>query len=169
MSDLAIRPVREDELAEVLQVWEEAEVTPPSVTDSIEGLTRLAHEPGAVLLVGIIDGRIVGSVIGGWDGWRGNIYRLAFTPKYRRRSIARQLVAKISSALFDKGTHRLSALVEHEHPWAIGFWDSLKDLGYQRDLKFVRYIIDRPGVKCGSPKPNPRARKRGTSPGRLVS
>jgi ribosomal protein S18 acetylase RimI-like enzyme len=64
------------------------------------------------------------------------------TPKYRRRGIARRLVAEISSALFAKGAERLSALVEHEHPWAIKFWDSLRDLDYERDPKFVRYIAD---------------------------
>ena len=147
-SDIAIRPVRGNELAAVLRLWEEADVTPPSVTDSIEGLTRLIQEPGAVLLVAAIDGRIIGSVIGGWDGWRGNIYRLAVTPEYRRRGVARQLVEEISSALFDKGADRLSALVEHEHPWAIGFWESLRDLGYENDPRFARYIADRGGANA---------------------
>ena len=147
-SDIAIRPVRGNELAAVLRLWEEADVTPPSVTDSIEGLTRLIQEPGAVLLVAAIDGRIIGSVIGGWDGWRGNIYRLAVTPEYRRRGVARQLVEEISSALFDKGADRLSALVEHEHPWAIGFWESLRYLGYENDPRFARYIVDRGGANA---------------------
>lgn len=122
--------------------WQEADVTPPGVTDSTEGLTRLTNEPGGILLVATIDGRIIGSVIGGWDGWRGNIYRLAVTPAYRRRGIARRLVAEISSALFAKGAERVSALVEHEHPWAIDFWQSLQDLGYEHDPRFARYIAD---------------------------
>jgi ribosomal protein S18 acetylase RimI-like enzyme len=138
-----LRPPREDELSAVLRLWKDANVTPASVTDSIEGLTRLIREPAALLLVAIIDARIVGSVIGGWDGWRGNIYRLAVTPEYRRRGIARRLVEEISSALFAKGAERLSALVEHDHPWAIGFWESLRDLGYEHDPQFVRYIADR--------------------------
>ena len=116
-----IRPARGDELAAVLRLWQKSGVTPPSVTDSIDGLTRLISEPGGILLVAIIDGQIVGSVIGGWDGWRGNIYRLAVTPEYRRRGIARRLVAEISSALIGKGAARLSALVEREHRCAIDF------------------------------------------------
>jgi ribosomal protein S18 acetylase RimI-like enzyme len=139
---IAIRPVRENELLAVLRLWREADVTPPSVTDSVEGLNGLIQEPGAVLLVATIEGRIVGSVIGGWDGWRGNIYRLAVTPEYRRMGIARQLVKEISRLLLDKGARRLSALVEHEHPWAIDFWESLGDLGYKRDSRFARYIAD---------------------------
>ena len=142
-SEIVIRPVREDELAAVLRLWRAAGVTPPSTSDSVEGLSRLIREPAASLLVATIDNQIVGSVIGGWDGWRGNIYRLAVTPELRRKGIARRLVAEISRELFAKGAARLSALVEHEHLWAMDFWDSLSDLGYQRDPKFARYIADR--------------------------
>jgi len=142
-SDIVIRLADHDDLPAVLRLWQEAEVTPPGPTDSLEGLTRLIHNPGGVLLVAMIDGRIVGSVIGGWDGWRGNIYRLAVTPASQRRGIARELVAAVSRALFAKGAERISALVEHEHAWATGFWDSLDSLGYHSDPKFVRYIADR--------------------------
>ena len=142
-SQLVIRPVHDDELAAVLRVWDAAGVTPPGVSDSIEGLTRLIREPAALLLVAIIGDQIVGSVIGGWDGWRGNIYRLVVTPEHRRKGIARRLVTEISGKLFAKGATRLSALVEHEHQWAMDFWDSVSDLGYERDPKFARYIVDR--------------------------
>jgi len=141
--EVLIRRVRDDELDTVLKMWGEAGVTPPSVSDSIEGLTRLISEPAGLLLVATIDNQIVGSVIGGWDGWRGNIYRLAVAPEYRRKGIARQLVAEVSRALLDKGANRISALVEHEHQWAMDFWDSISDLGYELDPKFARYIADR--------------------------
>ena len=143
MSHVTIRPARENEIPAILSLWRNAGVTPPSVTDSVRGLTLLMREPAALLLVSIVDGQIAGSVIGGWDGWRGNIYRLAVDPDHRRRGIARRLVQEISRALFEKGAERLSALVEYEHPWAIDFWNSMSDLGYQRDLQFVRYITDR--------------------------
>jgi ribosomal protein S18 acetylase RimI-like enzyme len=143
MSPELIRPVLAEELPAVLSFWTEAEVTPPSVTDSIEGLTNLMRQSAALLLVATIDGKIVGSVIGGWDGWRGNIYRLAVAPALRRKGIARRLVREISTALFERGAQRLSALVEHEHPWAMEFWSSVRDLGYVPDPKFTRFIADR--------------------------
>lgn len=142
-TDIAIRLAGYDDLPAVLRLWQEAEVTPPGPTDSLEGLTRLIHDPGGILLVATLGGRIVGSVIGGWDGWRGNIYRLAVKTAYRRRGIARELIAEISGALFARGAERISAMVEHEHAWATGFWDSLDGLGYHRDPKFIRYIADR--------------------------
>lgn len=143
MSPEVIRPVLTEELPAVLSFWKEAGVTPPSVTDSIEGLTNLMRQPAALLLIATIDGKIVGSVIGGWDGWRGNIYRLAVAPALRRKGVARRLVREISTALFERGARRLSALVEHEHPWAMEFWSSVHDLGYVRDPRFTRFIADR--------------------------
>ena len=143
MSPEVIRPVLTEELPAVLSFWKETEVTPPSVTDSIEGLTILMRQPAALLLVATIDGKIVGSVIGGWDGWRGNIYRLAVAPAHRRKGIARRLVAEIGKALFERGAQRLSALVEHEHPWAMEFWRAVRDLGYAHDPTFTRFVADR--------------------------
>ena len=142
-TQVLIRRVRESELAAVLQMWQAAGVTPPSVSDSIEGLTRLVREPAALLLVATIEDQIVGTVIGGWDGWRGNIYRLAVIPAHRRKGIARRLVVEITTKLFAMGATTLSALVEHEHQSALNFWDSITDLGYKQDPRFVRFLVDR--------------------------
>ena len=103
----------------------------------------MIREPVALLLVATIDDAIVGSVIAGWDAWLENIYRFAVAPEHRRKGIARRLVAEITRELFAKGATRLLALVEHEHQWAIDFWDSMTELGYEQDPKFARYIVDR--------------------------
>jgi ribosomal protein S18 acetylase RimI-like enzyme len=142
VAEATIRTARKDDLSAVLELWREAEAT-PSLTDSLDGLNALMREASATLLVAIADGRIVGSIIGGWDGWRGNIYRLAVAPAHRRKGIARDLVREINRALFAKGAHRISALVEHEHAWAVNFWDSMRDLGYERDPRLIRYIASR--------------------------
>jgi len=52
---------------------------------------------GALLLVATVNGRIVGSVIDGWDGWRGHIYRLAGAPEHWRKGVARRLIVEISA------------------------------------------------------------------------
>jgi ribosomal protein S18 acetylase RimI-like enzyme len=86
------------------------------------------------------EGRIVGSVIGTFDGWRANIYRLAVHPEKRRRGLARALVAAVEGRLRERGARRLSALVHQDHPWAVGFWQAVgyvvtPDLG-----RFVRNL-----------------------------
>lgn len=100
------------------------------------------HSSDAVLLIAAINDRIVGSVIGGWDGWRRNVYRLAVLPEARRQGIARQLVQEVSRFLFDNGAQRLSAMVEHEHPWAMNFWNSMQELGFEHDPRFAKFIKD---------------------------
>src|SRR5438552_6164734 len=89
---VAIRPCRAEECEAVLALWRRAGAI-PSPTDTLEELLRLVRsEHGDGFLVAIQEGAIVGSVIGGWDGWRGNIYRLAVAPEARRRGLARRLV-----------------------------------------------------------------------------
>ena len=56
-------------------------------------------ENNADVLVAEVDVRVVGSIVGGFDGWRGNIYRLAVHPRFRRRGVARALVVEIESRL----------------------------------------------------------------------
>ena len=140
MADAArIRPARVDEIEQILAVWREADAT-TSPTDTREEVTKLLREPAAALLVAEADGRLVGTVIGGWDGWRGNIYRLAVSPAYRRRGLARALVAEADRLLHQMGARRISALVERDHPWATDFWDSLAASGYRHDERMRRYI-----------------------------
>ena len=64
----------------------------PEVRDTLEEVSHLVREHADALLVAIRQGSIVGSIIGGWDGWRGNIYRLAVAPEARRAGLARRLV-----------------------------------------------------------------------------
>jgi ribosomal protein S18 acetylase RimI-like enzyme len=139
MADAVIRPARSEEVEQVLGLWREAETT-PSITDTREEVLKLLAEPAAVLLVAEADGRLVGTVIGGWDGWRGNIYRLAVAPGYRRRGLARLLVAEADRSLHRLGARRITALVEGDHPWATDFWDSLATSGYRYDEGMRRYV-----------------------------
>ena len=68
-----------DDVAAVLELWRAADAE-PTHTDDTASLRRLiAHQPGA-LIVAEAGPRIVGTVIAGWDGWRGSVYRLVVTP-----------------------------------------------------------------------------------------
>jgi ribosomal protein S18 acetylase RimI-like enzyme len=136
---IQIRPCRFEECSAVLALWERAG-TIPSPTDTLEALQRLIRDGGDGFLVAVQDGAVVGSVIGGWDGWRGNIYRLAVAPDVRRRGLARRLVREAQRALRTKGATRLSALVERHERHAVGFWDALADDGWRRDERMLRYV-----------------------------
>src|SRR5262249_8211774 len=102
-----------------------------------EALRRVLADRRAYVLVTGADGELIGSVIGTVDGWRGHVYPLAGPPQYRRRGIARALIAGLGTALVAQGAERMDALVEEEHPLAVSFWDSS---GYQLTPQIVRYV-----------------------------
>ena len=136
---VAIRRGRQEDIGRVLELWTRADGT-PKPTDTPEGLGQLLSGPQAILLLAEADGRVIGTVIGGWDGWRGNIYRLAVLPEYRRRGVASALMREVDTALAGLGAKRITALVEQDHPWAVGFWNAFERAGYRRDPTMTRYV-----------------------------
>src|SRR5437764_7861766 len=116
----SIRRARADESTEILELWKHADAT-PSLTDNAEEIARAIGDPGAIFLVATEGDQIAGSIIAGWDGWRGNIYRLAVAPEYRRRRLAMSLTSAAIDALRERGARRITALVEHAHPDAVAF------------------------------------------------
>src|SRR2546422_8804607 len=107
---VAIRPCRAEECEAVLTLWRRAGAI-PSPTDTLEELLRLVRsEHGDGFLVAVRDGMLIGSGIGGWDGGRGNIYRLAVGRGARGRRPARGPVPGAPSGLWRKGARRRWAL-----------------------------------------------------------
>lgn len=133
---LSIRACRLEDIQSVLELWRQADAT-PGVTDTADDLRRAVTDSPAHVLVAEAGGRIVGSIIGTFDGWRGNIYRLAVHPDYRRQGVARALVAAVEGRLARQGAKRNTALVEGDHPWAMAFWEAV---GYRVDERIVRRV-----------------------------
>jgi len=138
-----IRVCEASDCADVLRLWKAADAT-PSLTDTLDEVQRTVADPSAIFLIATdTDGHLVGSVIGGWDGWRGNIYRLAVAPEARRQGLAAALVREVSDRLErEKGAKRVTALVEKAHADAVGFWESdgKSHHGFSLDARMVRYI-----------------------------
>jgi ribosomal protein S18 acetylase RimI-like enzyme len=122
----------------VLRFWKEAGTVPTS-TDTAEALrTRLRRDPQLFVLA-ICGERLVGSLLGGWDGWRGNLYRLAVLPEFRLRGIAAHLVKTVEQRLAALGAVRVYALaVKPEvEPAATAFWETV---GYEINPRVVPYV-----------------------------
>jgi ribosomal protein S18 acetylase RimI-like enzyme len=132
---MTVRECRADEVDEVLAVWRAAG-SPPSVTDSAENVGAIVAGDHAWLLVAEEEGRIAGTLIAAWDGWRGNLYRLAVLPECRRRGIARALVAAGEDHLRAAGARRLAAIVLQGSAEAAGFWTAA---GYERQVEAGRF------------------------------
>ena len=130
-----IRECRSEEAKALLALWHAAG-TSPSITDTITDI-RGTIESTAFVLVAEADQRIVGSLIAAFDGWRGNMYRIAVHPDYRRRGIGRALVEEGERCLTKQGAKRITALVEEKYPWATAFWSSV---GYEIEPGIIRFF-----------------------------
>jgi ribosomal protein S18 acetylase RimI-like enzyme len=137
---MRIRPSGPDDVVAVLDVWRRAEAE-PSVTDDADSVRRLVAHDSHALLVAEVDGEIVGTLIAAWDGWRGNLYRLAVVPEHRRRGIARALVAHGEREMERRGAIRLTAIVVEDHDGATGFWDAAGYTRQSRRLRFVKNVL----------------------------
>ena len=96
-------------------------------------------------------GRMVGTLIAAWDGWRGNMYRLAVVPDVRRRGIATALVGEGERRLRARRCRRISALVVDTDVHAVDFWT---DVGY------VPYPMERYVRTIGAPGSDPAGGRR---------
>ncbi len=130
----SIRNCRPEEATALLALWRAAG-TSPSITDTVADVHRAITRADAVL-VAEADRQIVGSLIAAFDGWRGNMYRLAVHPDYRRCGIARTLVGEAEQRLAHLGAKRITALVEEKYPWATAFWSKI---GYDVEPGIRRY------------------------------
>ena len=137
--EIILRRCLEDDVESVLELWRAAEAS-ASVTDTSQDLLRTINSGASSVILAEGGSNIIGSIIASFDGWRGNIYRLAVHPDHRRRGIARRLVSEAESWLKDQGARRVGAVVEQDHPWATGFWDSTEFVLEPLDLRYVRTL-----------------------------
>jgi ribosomal protein S18 acetylase RimI-like enzyme/purine-nucleoside phosphorylase len=131
-----IRDAGAADVEAILALWRLAG-TSVSVTDTPADLRRSITDSPAVVLVAEREGYIVGSVVGGFDGWRGNVYRLAVHPEKRRQGVARRLVAEVERRLANQGAKRITALVAKDDAQAMGFWQAV---GYELDAGMARLV-----------------------------
>jgi ribosomal protein S18 acetylase RimI-like enzyme len=120
----------------VLALWREAGAE-PTRTDNLESVSQLLGRDPASVIVADASGRIVGSVIAAWDGWRGSIYRLAVAPSHRRRGLGRELVRAAEERLTGVGASRLQAMVVESDFHATAFW---RASGWEEQTERLRFV-----------------------------
>ena len=157
---MELRPARADDVPAVLALWRAAGLV-PSTTDDADSVSGLIARDAEALLVAEIDGEIVGSICGTWDGWRGNFYRLAVHPGHRRKGIALKLVARAERRIAALGGRRISSIVVDGDEHAVAFW---RAAGYERDGRVVTLreesIVNSASVRRGTSDEGNEVRRR---------
>jgi ribosomal protein S18 acetylase RimI-like enzyme len=132
----SFRPATLADAPGVVALWSQAGAE-PSHTDDVESVHRLIERDPAALILAELEGRLIGSVIAGWDGWRGSIYRLAVVATERRRGLGRQLVQQAEARLTGVGAVRCQAIVVETDRQAVGFW---RTSGWEEQVERLRFV-----------------------------
>jgi len=134
---ITVRRCGQADVAAVLDLWAQARSEHASTSDRLDDVERLVADSPAALLVAERDGEVVGALIAAWDGWRGNMYRLAVRERHRREGIGLALTRAGEDYLRQCGVRRVTALVAFDDEDAGEFWESA---GYPQDREIGRRV-----------------------------
>ena len=90
-----------------------------------DNLRRKLEFQGELFLVGELGGAVVGTVMAGYDGHRGWIYRLAVAPECRSRGFARALMAEAEARLRKIGCPKVNLQVRGGNSEVVCFYEKL--------------------------------------------
>jgi len=124
---MKIREFKIDDYSIVRDLWQAAGlILRPG--DELEGVKLKLQRDSDLFLVAVQDDRLVGSVMGGWDGRRGWIYHLAVEPEHQRQGIGAGLVREVEKRLVAKGAKKVNAQV---YKWNERSSEFFKAIGYE--------------------------------------
>ena len=130
-----IRPATRADADAVLALWARARSAEAAIPDDHAAVAQAVEQDA--LLVAEVGGEIAGTLVAAWDGWRGNMYRLAVAPEHRRRGVATQLVRAGEARLRGRGARRITALVPRGDAIAVALWSAV---GYADDAGIARFV-----------------------------
>lgn len=113
----------------VISIWEACDLTVPW-NDPHKDIARKMKVNPELFLVAVVDGRIVGTVMGGYEGHRGWINYLAVAPTSQRQGIGAALMEDIEARLLAMGCPKINLQVRTKNRAVIQFYGNI---GYHID------------------------------------
>lgn len=121
---MQIRPFEATDTEDVVALWEECGLVRPW-NDPRKDIARKLKVQPELFLVASGAGRVVGSVMAGYDGHRGWVYYLAVSPSHRKLSLGRQLMQAVERLLTEMGCPKLNLMVRTSNAEVLEFYRSL--------------------------------------------
>ena len=126
---MEIRPYQKTDESAVIALWQACDLV-RSWNDPQKDIQRkLAVDP-ELFLVGALDGRLIATVMIGYEGHRGWINYLAVHPEHRRCGHARKIMAAGENLLSSLGCPKINLQVRTTNRSVLEFYQAL---GYAAD------------------------------------
>lgn len=92
-------------------------------SDELDEIGKKANFAPDLFVLAELDGEIVGSVIGGYDGRRGLIYHLAVAAPLQGQGLGNRLMNEIEARLKARGCYKAYLLVMRDNLLAASFYE----------------------------------------------
>ncbi|HEX5057021.1 MAG TPA: GNAT family acetyltransferase [Gammaproteobacteria bacterium] len=122
--NMEIREYDAADEAALLALWARCELSVPWNDPRADIARKLAVDRD-LFLVGLIDGRLVASVMGGYDGHRGWLYYVAVDPEFRKQGYGRRIIGAVETRLHARGCPKINLQVRSHNRKVIAFYESL--------------------------------------------
>ena len=126
---MIIRPYRTSDEEKVINLWDRCGLIAPQNDPKEDINTKIAFQPD-LLFVGLLNDKIIASVMAGYEGHRGWINYLAVLPEFQRQGYARLLMEKAEEVLKEMGCLKINLQVREGNKAVIAFYESI---GYSDD------------------------------------
>lgn len=124
-----IRQYSPDDQKAVIELWQKCNVIRPQNNPYRDIERKLKVNP-ELFLVGLIDGKIVATVMGGYEGHRGWLNYLAVDPDYQKKGLGKQIVKVVEDRLSAIGCPKINLQIRTNNLSAISFYERI---GYKND------------------------------------
>jgi ribosomal protein S18 acetylase RimI-like enzyme len=119
------RTFRESDEQAVIDLWRAVSAKSAPHNDPVTAIRKKLAVDRDLFLVAEVDGTVVGTVLGGYDGHRGWVYAVAVHSEHRRRGIGSALIRRIEAALAERGCLKVNLQVLASNPGAVTFYENL--------------------------------------------
>jgi ribosomal protein S18 acetylase RimI-like enzyme len=119
---------KKDEQA-VIRLWVDCELVVPWNNPELDIRRKVEFQP-ELFFVGELDGRIVASVMAGYEGHRGWINYLAVLPEYRRKGLGEKMMRHAEHVLRDWGAPKINLQIRETNREVIQFYEAI---GYKAE------------------------------------
>ena len=125
MPDPIIRPFLPEDSDAVTALWQLVFPDDPPRNNPPEVIRRKLEVQPELFLVAVVSSNVIGTVLGGYDGFRGWIYHLAVHPGQQRLGYGRVLVEAIEQRLRKLGCPKLNLQVRATNVATVEFYQAL--------------------------------------------
>ena len=126
---MEIRPFRDGDEAVVVRLWHDCGLVVPQNDPGKDIRRKLTFQPD-LFLVGVDGGRLVATVMAGYDGHRGWLNYLAVAPDRQRTGLGRQMVEEAEKLLRGLGCPKINLQVRRSNAGVSEFYQKL---GFSED------------------------------------